>query len=243
MPPLTPLLAAYRLGTSLAGPLLLPLWLRRRASRGKEVAARLPERYGRASLSRPAGGLVWFHAASLGETLSLLPVVQIVSHKKIILLTTGTKTAAAMAESRLSGVALHQFVPLDVPIWVASFLDHWQPDAAVLVESEIWPVMLTELDNRQIPRLLVNARISSQAARRWGRVPATAARLFGGFRAIHAQSALDAARLATLTGKPVRQGGNLKFFAFPLPVDESALAAMRQTIPGPVWLAASTHPG
>jgi 3-deoxy-D-manno-octulosonic-acid transferase len=103
--------------------------------------------------------------------------------------------------------------------------------------------MLTELDNRQIPRLLVNARISIPAARRWRRAPATAARLFGGFAAIHAQSAEDAARLAALTGKPVRQGGNLKFFSLPLPVDESALEAVRRKIPGPVWLAASTHPG
>jgi 3-deoxy-D-manno-octulosonic-acid transferase len=243
VPALNPLLAAYRLATSLAGPLLLPLWLRRRAARGKEIVARLGERYGQASLPRPEGGLVWFHAASVGETLSLLPVIKIVACKKIILLTTGTKTAAAMAESRLAGVALHQFVPLDVPLWTRSFLDHWQPDAAVLVESEIWPVMLTELDNRQIPRLLVNARISARAARQWSRAPVTAARLFGGFSEIHAQSAEDAARLTALTGKPVRQGGNLKFFSLPLPVDESELAAERRKIPGPVWLAASTHPG
>jgi 3-deoxy-D-manno-octulosonic-acid transferase len=81
VPALNPLLAAYRLATSLAGPLLLPLWLRRRAARGKEIAARLGERYGQASLARPEGGLIWFHAASLGETLSLLPLIKIVAKR------------------------------------------------------------------------------------------------------------------------------------------------------------------
>jgi 3-deoxy-D-manno-octulosonic-acid transferase len=237
------LLPFYRATARLAGAALLPAWLRRRVTRGKEDPARINERYGLASHARPAGGLVWFHAASVGETLSLLPVIQLVSAKKLILLTTGTRTAAAMAESRLAGTIIHQFVPLDVPLWVQRFLDHWRPDAAILVESEIWPVMLSELDAQQIPRLLVNARLSAPAARRWARAPASAARLFGGFAAIHAQSGLDAERLRRLTKTPIIEGGNLKFCGEALPFDEAALAALRAAIPGPVWLSASTHPG
>jgi 3-deoxy-D-manno-octulosonic-acid transferase len=237
------LLTLYRAATGLAGPVLLPLWLRRRAARGKEDPARLGERYGIASLPRPAGRLLWFHAASVGETLSLLPLIDILAGESRILLTTGTLTSASLAAARLPAGAIHQFVPLDVTKWVKRFLDHWHPDAAIFVESEIWPVMLTELDRRNMPRLLVNARLSERASHRWQRAPAAARALFGGFAAIAAQSGADAARLQGFSTRKVRDGGNLKFSAAQLPVDEMALAAARAAMPGPVWLAASTHEG
>jgi len=217
--------------------------LARRVAKGKELVERLDERFGISAAARPPGRLVWFHAASVGETLSLLPVVEALAGQASVLLTTGTVTSASLAAERLPGFALHQFVPLDVSAWVKRFLDHWQPDCAVFVESEIWPTTLAMLDARGIPRLLLNGSMSAQSARRWRYAPRFARQMLGGFQAVHAQSARDAENLVGLGAKPVLEWGNLKFASPLLPVDEVHLREMRQAIPGPSWLAASTHPG
>ena len=234
--------AAYGMfGNAAAG--FLRRMLGKRVLSGKEVLARLPEREGFSSLARPEGKLVWFHAASVGETLSVLPVIAAIGGRANVLLTTGTVTSAALAAERLPAYALHQFTPLDVPAWVQRFLDHWRPDAAVFVESELWPTILQLLDGRRIPRVLLNASMSARSARNWRLAGGFIRTLLQGFKAIHVQSAPDAANLAGLGARNLLEWGNLKFAAPVLPVDGAALAAMRTQIPGPNWLAASTHPG
>ncbi len=236
------ILELYAGGTSLAAPVLRRM-LRRRAARGKEVAERLGEREGITPMERPAGRLVWVHAASVGETMSALPVIHLLASKGPVLLTTGTLTSAKLAAERLPKGAVHQFVPLDVPGWVKCFLDHWQPDAAVFLESEIWPNLLRACDARGIRRFLVNGRLSAASTRSWRRVQGAAKKLLGGFAAIHAQSTGDAMNFRALGAQEVLEWGNLKFHAAPLPGDEAALAGLLVAIPGPLWLAASTHPG
>jgi len=236
------ILSLYRGAARFAAPSLRRM-VHSRARKGKEDPARLDERFGIASLPRPEGKLIWFHAASVGETHSVLPVIQALQGRAEVLLTTGTLTSAHLAKARLPGFARHQFVPLDSPAWEESFLTHWHPDAAVFVESELWPGILTSCDTHKIPRLLINARISARSARNWRRLPGLARRLLGGFRAIHAQSLGDAAQLRTLGVADVLEWGNLKFFAPSLPVNEPALATFRAQMTGPFWLAASTHPG
>ena len=187
--------------------------------------------------------MVWFHAASVGETMSVLPVIEALAGRANVLLTTGTVTSAALAAERLPAYAAHQFNPLDVPGWVKKFLQHWQPDCAVFVESELWPTMLRLIDAGGIPRLLINASMSARSAARWKWLPGFAGEMIGGFRVVHAQSEQDARNLAALGAPRLLEWGNLKFAAAILPVDETALAEMRRAIPGPNWLAASTHPG
>ena len=232
----------YRLAGRAAAPWLRRM-LRKRVTRDKEMPERLDERFGVTEALRPAGRLIWFHAASVGETLSVLPVIEALAGQCEVLLTTGTVTSARLAAARLPSHARHQFVPLDVPEWVQKFLAHWRPDAAVFVESELWPGMLDACDARGIPRLLINARMSARSARRWARMGGMAQRVLAPFRWIHAQSAGDAANLAALGMRDVLEWGNLKFFAAVLPVDAAALAAFRAQAPGPLFLAASTHPG
>ena len=94
------MLRLYAAATTAAKPALRRM-LRKRAAKGKEIAARLTEREGIASVARPAGKLVWVHAASVGETMSALPVLQALADQTNILLTTGTVTSAKLAESRL----------------------------------------------------------------------------------------------------------------------------------------------
>ncbi|WP_241666964.1 3-deoxy-D-manno-octulosonic acid transferase [Muricoccus nepalensis] len=242
-------LAAWRGATTL-GAALLPLWLTHRARLGKEDPARLGERRG-AGADRPAGPLLWLHGASVGESQSALPLLEALAELRPdlhFLLTTGTLTAARLLEDRLPASlrprVRHRFVPLDVPAHAARFLDGWRPDAAVLIESEIWPNLILAARARGVPLALVNARVSAGSARGWGRLPAVARRLFGAFGLVIAQTEEDAARLRALGAEGAQSWGNLKFAARPLPAPRAALRALREAIGGrPVLLAASTHPG
>lgn len=245
------LLSLYAGAAAAAAPLLKTM-LRRRLARGKEVATRLPERWGEDATPRPPGRLLWLHAASIGETVSLLPVLTALHQTAAdvhVLLTTGTVTSAELLARRLPELALeqtvlHRFVPLDVPAWVERFFAHWQPDAGALVESEIWPNLIGAAGARRIPLMLVNARLSRRSFARWRRIPGVAANLFGAFASIQAQSEGDADRLRRLGATRTDAPGNLKFAALPLPVPRLELQRLRQAIGArPVWLAASTHPG
>lgn len=226
---------------------VLPLLLERRARAGKEDPQRLGERLGHPSLPRPDGRLVWLHAASVGESLSLLPLMEALLGARsdlAVLVTTGTVTSATLLRSRLPEGALHQFVPLDAPGPIGRFLDHWRPDLVAFCESELWPGWLGAIRARAIPAALINARMSPRSFRRWRRLQPLAASLLRCFDLCLAQSAEDARRLEALLERPVAVPGNLKDAAAPLPVDPTALAAWRtQTAGRPVWLAASTHPG
>ena len=236
-------LALYRaLGRALRP--LLPLWLRARAGRGKEDAARLGERLGRASAARPHGPLVWVHAASVGELRAVMALVRRLRRLGLqVLLTTGTVTSARFAAAELPDGAVHQFNALDIVPAMRRFLDHWSPALAVFVESEAWPVALDELARRGVPALVVNARLSDRSFRRWSRHPAVARFVFRRFAFVAAQSELDAERFRALGSPRVAASGNLKADAGPPPAPEDVLAASRLAIgERPVWTAASIHP-
>jgi len=239
-------------GWTVAATLLAPalrLNLLRRAANGREIAARLPERRGIDPTPRPAGPLLWMHAASVGETTSILPVLEAIGHRAKVLLTTGTVTSQALLDQRipeqgLSGDVLHRFAPLDVPSWVGRFLSHWRPDAACFVESELWPNQLAACQALGIPLMLVNARMSDRSFGYWQYVPGLARHVLGGFARVQARGDQDADRLRALGATHVESPGDLKFAAPPLPVDPAELDRLGKALAGrPVWLAASTHPG
>ena len=240
------LLSVYRAAAVAASP-GVAVALRRRARAGKEDAARLPERFGHASGERPAGPVVWIHAASVGESLSVLPLIGAVRARwprVTPLLTTGTVTSAALMAGRLPAGAIHQYVPVDLPAAQRRFLGHWRPDLALRVESELWPNALTALGAARIPAILLNARMSARSFGRWRRVRPLARRLLSGFAAVFAQSEDDAARLLALGAAEARTLGNLKDASAPLPADEAALGALAAAVAGrAMWVAVSTHDG
>jgi 3-deoxy-D-manno-octulosonic-acid transferase len=239
-------LKTYRTLTSLARP-LAPVILRLRQRRGKEDPSRLPERLGLPSAARPAGRLVWFHAASVGETLSILPLMSALAeerHSLSFLLTTGTVTSAKLAAQRLGPRALHQYLPLDVPQFVRGFLDHWRPDLAVFTESEIWPNLILESSARGIPLALVNARMTRESFRRWRRNLGVALPLFGRFSLVLAQNEALARRFKQLGAAEAIAGGNLKIDTPPPPVDPLELERLKPAVEGrPLLVAACTHEG
>jgi 3-deoxy-D-manno-octulosonic-acid transferase len=240
------ILGAYR-GLSTLAPPALKLLLKRRLARGKEDAARLGERMGIAARARPEGKLVWLHGASVGEALSTLPLIERVLKRlpqAHVLVTSGTVTSARIMAERLPDRAFHQFVPLDAAPWVARFLDHWRPDLALWIESELWPNLLRQTAARGIPIALVNARMRERSFRGWKRWPGAARDLLGAFRLVLAQSETYAERFRALGAAEASVAGNLKYAAPPLPADEAKLAALRAAIgTRRVWLAASIHPG
>ncbi len=223
-----------------------PIVLRYRERQGKEVASRRAERFGRSNIARPDGPLIWLHAASVGETNAILPVIAGLKAKRPdlnFLLTTGTLTSARLARERLGEDAIHQFVPLDTPNFARNFVEHWRPDAAVFTESEIWPNLILETSARAIPLLLINARMSKRSYSRWRGKPGIATPLFNRFNMVLAQNERFARWLSELGARRVEVAGNLKIDAPPLPVDMRAyeeLVAATKDRRG--YVAASTHP-
>lgn len=220
-----------------------------RLARGKEDAARINERRGIASQARPDGPLIWFHAASVGEALSLLELIRRIREERedlTILVTTGTVTSAAVMGRRLPADVIHQFVPLDIIGFVQSFLNHWQPDLAIWTESELWPAMIVETHRQGCPMMLLNARISQGSARNWRWLGGMARALLSRFDLVQAQDDLTASRLRGLGLLPSRieVTGTLKEGAAALPHDEAQRQDLSQRLgTRPAWVAASTHAG
>lgn len=242
---MTPALLAYRAATTALSP-FTPALLRSRARGGKEDPGRLRERLGFASVARPGGALAWLHGASVGESLSLLPLIarlRTARPELSLLVTSGTATSAALLAQRLPPGVIHQHLPLDTPPAAARFLDHWRPGLAVFVESELWPNLLLGSRARGARLALLSARLSARSLRNWSRTPGFARRVLGAFDLVMAQDHQTAAGLSRL-GAPDGGRLNLKLAGEPLPVDPLALRQAEAAAAGrPVLLAASTHPG
>jgi 3-deoxy-D-manno-octulosonic-acid transferase len=237
-------LRAYRMFSVAMTP-LTPLLLARRMRRGKEHRLRLPERRGIGVMARPPGQLIWLHGASIGELISVLPLIERIREREInVLVTSGTVTSGGLAEQRLPRDVIHQFVPLDVPMFVRRFLDHWQPDLALFAESDLWPNIMIETARRGVPMILVNGRLSDNSFRRWRYLPVTIGTLLARLDLCLARTPADADRLSELGATHVVTTGDLKLDVPAPPADGRKLAELNAAIGGrPVIAAASTHAG
>ena len=239
------MLTAYRLAMGALEP-LAPAILRLRARADKEDPDRFDERLGYASMPRPAGELVWLHGASVGETLSLLPLVEALRGERpdlTLLVTSGTVTSAHILGRRLPPGVIHQYLPLDTPAAGRRFLAHWRPGLAILVESELWPGLLMQAKASGIRLALLGARLSENSVKGWARIPRSARALLGAFDLVLAQDELSRHRIQALGGR-VDGELDLKMAGAPLDCDETELARMKAAIgERKVLAAASTHPG
>ena len=224
-------------------------WLAGRIDRSSVPEGRYEEFFGHATLPRPQGCLIWFHAASVGESVSLLELIDAVLATRPdvrVLVTTSTPGSATVLSQRLPDRAFHQFFPVDAAPVVRRFLAHWKPDLAIWTESELWPALIHQTHKCGCPMLLINARISPRSARVYRWLGGFLRSLLGRFQMVLAQDDAIADRLYRLGVDPKRilVTGSLKDSAQPLPHDPIELKTLNKALSGrKVWLAASTHEG
>jgi 3-deoxy-D-manno-octulosonic-acid transferase len=175
----------------------------------------------------------------------VVPLIERIKARDIsVLVTTGTVTSAALADQRLPTGVLHQFVPLDTPKFVNRFLDHWRPDMALFVESDLWPNLILASSERKIPLIIVNGRVSERSFDRWRLAPGLIAALLNRFDLCLAQSPDNAQRFSRLGARRVTSTGNLKLDVPAPPADIATLNRFKALIGlRDVVAAASTHPG
>lgn len=239
----------YRLISILLFP-FLELYLFYRVYKKKEDKLRLKERFGKATLARPEGDVIWLHAVSVGEANSALILVEELlksSTNITILFTTTTLTSAAIIAKKLpefKNRVIHQFLPIDSYFCVRNFLEYWQPRSAVFVESEIWPNLIFEAQEMGVKTFLVNARISKKSFKKWYFAKKIGFDIFNNFDVIFTQNEEDQENFSKLSNKKVIFFGNLKSQAQDLFCDEDELKKLKSQIGDRnFWIAASTHKG
>ena len=207
--------------------------------------------YGRHRASR-SGERVWIHAVSVGETLAMAPLLErllAVRPDLTVLVTSTTPTGAEQVQQKFAGRVEWCWAPFDTPGAVRRFLEHWHPTVGALVETEIWPNLLTRAAARGVPMLLLNARLSERSAAGYARVAGLTRQTLGHLAGVAAQTESDASRLRALgaADDAVIVTGSLKFA-----LDRDALRQANEqerlqfgpsAFDRPVWLAASTHSG
>ena len=223
--------------------------LRSRLLMGKEDPERLEERLGISLAERPTGNLIWFHAASVGESLSLVELIKRISSSQPdynFLITTGTITSAKLILSRLPSNAVHQYIPVDTPKAVEKFLDRWRPSLAIWTESEFWPNLISFTAARDIPMILINARISEKSYRRWRFFKKSLKNLIEKFNysLIQDEKTVKYFSKIGISSNNFELTGTLKEGSAALPHSEiEQVEISKQILNRPVWLAASTHEG
>ena len=226
-------------------PIAISRYIEKRKKRGKEDIKRFNERVGRPIKPRPEGKLIWMHGASVGESISMLPLIQRlleVYPNAHVMVTTGTLTSAEIMAKRLPERAFHQYLPIENPVFATRFLKHWKPDIALWFESEFWPAMLSCIKRKNIPLILVNGRISNKSFKRWQQFDFIIKEILECFTLCLGQSDEDEYRLRVLGAKNTMCLGNLKYAGLPLPVDENNKQEIAEQITGrTVWLVSSTH--
>ena len=224
-----------------------PVYLYFRKIRKKEDSIRYKEKLAKINIERGEGFLIWFHVASVGEAMSILPLIDgCIKEKKInrILITSITLSSGKILEKRFNNNPKinHQFLPLDIISLINKFLNHWKPNLSIFIDSEIWPNLILKISEKKIPLLLVNARITKKSFDRWKLVMGFAKKIFGKFDLCIASNNESENFLKILGSKNIKNYGNLKFSNIKNDIKKLDLNFLNKIKNRKVWCAASTHP-
>ena len=236
----------YKLITYLFYP-FAHLYLILRLLKKKESLERYKEKLSKIKTQRGDGFLVWFHVASVGEAMSILPLIEhCINETKInkILLTSITLSSGTILEKKYkeNKKVIHQFLPLDIPIFTNKFLNHWKPNLSIFIDSEIWPNLISQTANKKIPLLLINARITKKSFKRWNLLLPFAKTIFQKFDLCIASNKESEDFLKILGAKNIKNFGNLKFSQSKINVERKLdLSLLKKIEKRKMWCAASTH--
>ena len=237
----------YRLFTYLFYP-FAPIYLYFRKIKKKEDSISYKEKLSRIEITREEGFLIWFHVASVGEAMSILPLIEsCIEEKKIdkILLTSITLSSGKVLKKRFSQnvKVFHQFLPLDISVWTNKFLDHWKPNLSIFIDSEIWPNLISQISKKKIPLLLINARITKKSFDRWKLIISFAKKIFEKFDLCIASNKESESFLKILGAKNIKNYGNLKFSKIKTELNNKLDSDFLIKIENrKIWCGASTHP-
>ena len=237
----------YRFFTYLFYP-FAPIYLYFRKIRKKEDSISYREKLSKIEISREEGFLIWFHVASVGEAMSILPLIEsCIEEKKInkILLTSITLSSGKILKKRFNQNAkvIHQFLPLDISVWTSKFLEHWKPNLSIFIDSEIWPNLISQISEKKIPLLLINARITKKSFKRWKLIISFAKKIFEKFDLCIVSNKESENFLKILGAKNIKNYGNLKFSNIKTDLNKKLDSDFFNKIKNrKIWCAASTHP-
>ena len=205
------------------------------------------EKIGFFSKKRPKGKLIWFNASSIGESLSVLPVIKKINcnfPKYNILVTTSTVSSFKILQKRPSEKFIHQFSPLDIDFIAKKFYEYWAPDLIIFVESEFWPNLIFRAKKNKIPSIVINARISKKTYQKWNLIKKTTQKLLNSFNLFLVQDNETQKMLKRFNIKNIKNVGNLKFLSQKLPINKNELLNLKKMITKRrVILLASSHQG
>ena len=226
--------------------LLSPVIVLLRLIKKKEHLTRFKEKFTFFSKKRVRGKLIWFHTVSVGELLSVLPLIkELEKDKKIsqILITSTTLSSAKLFKKFNFKKVNHQFFPIDNNYLTKKFLTYWRPSLAIFVDSEIWPNMLLNLKKKTIPHILLNARITKRSFKKWKILGLFSRRLFQNFTFTYPQNMETKKYLKQFKVKKIKFLGNLKFSQNSFHMNNMSNNLKKFLIKKKLWCASSTHEG
>ena len=225
---------------------LSPLIILIRLLRNKEHKKRFIEKFCCFTKKRNKGNLVWFHAASVGELMSIIPLIyEVEKNKKVnnILVTTSTLSSAKIFNNYKFKKTVHQFFPIDFFYFTSKFIRYWKPKMAIFIDSEIWPCIFKDLKKNSIPLLLMNARITSKSFSRWNFFNKFSKNIFYNIESAFPQNSETEKYLKRLKVKKIKKIGNIKFCEIKnqktINLEKTFLKSIKKRI---IFCASSTHP-
>ena len=224
--------------------LISPIIIFIRLFKKKEDPIRFREKFCSFSKKRSKGKLIWFHGASVGEILSVIPLIEkLEKNKEIhqILITSNTLSSSKILSGLKLKKTVHQFFPIDTNYHTKKFLNHWKPTVAIFIDSEIWPNMLTNIKKKPIQLVLLNARITKKSFKRWKIFISSARILFKKFDICFTSNQETKKYLKLLGAKKLKYIGNLKFSQTENDKDFLKSDLKKNFLSKRIWCAASTH--
>ena len=223
-----------------------PLIILFRLFKNKEHKTRFIKKFSLIKRKRPKGNLIWFHAASVGELMSIIPLIQEIEKNKTIktvLITTSTLSSSKIFENFKFKKTVHQFFPIDLKYFTLRFLEYWQPTIAIFIDSEIWPSMFREIKKKSVPLILMNARITKKSFNKWKFFKSFSRNTFGKIDIAYPSNIETFYYLKKLEINKIKKIGNLKFTdsknSNKRLLSKSFVLSLKKRL---IWVASSTHP-